>query len=554
MILRDYQTAAVDAVYNHLRSRDDNPCVVIPTGGGKTPVIATICRDVVKRWGGRVCVVAHVKELLEQTADKLRAICPELEFGLYSAGLGQKNASKPVTVAGIQSIYKRGLDLDPFQIVIVDEAHLIPEGGDGMYRSFLNDCKIANPQMRCIGLTATPYRTGSGLICRKQHILNKICYEAEIHDLIEQGYLSRLTTSISRNAPDTSGVSIRGGEFVEYEANNLFGRHDVVASACREIIEATKDRKRVLIFASGISHGERVASELESLGQPCGFVTGDTLPVFRQTLLNNFRNGQMKYLANVNVLTTGFDAPDVDCVVLLRPTMSAGLYYQMVGRGFRIAPGKLDCLVLDFGGNIKRHGPVDRLRPKGRSPGGSGGGDPLSKICPGCDEESPLNADECEECGLLFPRKPEHDAKPTAEEILSKPAEFRTFPVVGITYSRHIKRNAPDAPPTMRVDYEIEPLADENLKVWKNTISEWVCIEHTGYAHRKAEQWWAKRSISPCPDTVEEAARIAEWGGIADTESITVKFQGKFPEIIEHQLGEIPEVWTEEADLEDIPF
>ena len=141
MQLRPYQQACIDAVYGHLRTRDDHPCAVVPTAGGKTPIMATICRDAVACWNGRVLILAHVKELLEQTADKLRTVCPEVEFGIYSAGLKRRDTEHPVIVAGIQSVYKRACELDAFDLVLVDEAHLIPLEGDGMYRQFLADAK-----------------------------------------------------------------------------------------------------------------------------------------------------------------------------------------------------------------------------------------------------------------------------------------------------------------------------------------------------------------------------------------------------------------------------
>jgi hypothetical protein len=152
MQLRPYQQAAVDAVYNHLRDRDDNPCVVIPTAGGKTPCMATICKDAVTLWQGRVLVLAHVKELLQQTADKLTAVCPEVDFGIYSAGLKRRDTSNAVIIAGIQSIYKRACELDRFDLIIVDEGHLIPVDGEGMYQQFLTDAKKVNPHLRIIGL------------------------------------------------------------------------------------------------------------------------------------------------------------------------------------------------------------------------------------------------------------------------------------------------------------------------------------------------------------------------------------------------------------------
>ena len=145
MNLRPYQLEAVRAVYDHLRTRDDNPCVVIPTGGGKTPVIATICRDAVTHWNGRVVILAHVKELLEQAADKVRHIAPDVPMGIYSAGLKRKDLGYAVTIAGIQSIWKKACDLGPVDLIIVDEAHMVPAEDDGMYRQFIANAKAVNP-------------------------------------------------------------------------------------------------------------------------------------------------------------------------------------------------------------------------------------------------------------------------------------------------------------------------------------------------------------------------------------------------------------------------
>ena len=148
LTLRPYQQEAVDAVYQHLRARDDNPVVVIPTGGGKTPVMATICRDAVQAWNGRVLILAHVKELLQQSVDKLKQVCFDLPVGVYSAGLKRRDTEHAVIVAGIQSVYKRACELDAFDLILVDECHLIPAEGEGMYRQFLSETRVLNPQVR----------------------------------------------------------------------------------------------------------------------------------------------------------------------------------------------------------------------------------------------------------------------------------------------------------------------------------------------------------------------------------------------------------------------
>jgi DNA repair protein RadD len=534
MQLRPYQLAAVEAVYRHLRERDDHPCVVIPTAGGKTPVMATICRDAVQRWGGKVLILAHVRELLEQAADKLRAVAPDLPFGLYSAGLRRRDLGYAVTVAGIQSVYQKAIEVGAVDLVIVDEAHLIPPDGEGMYRQFLAEMQATNPRVRVIGFTATPFRMKTGTICAPDHILNAICYEIGVRELIVQGYLCPLRTKAGTQKPDTDKLHVRGGEYVAGEVEDLMDEEGLVASACREIVQYTQDRKSVLIFASGIRHAQHVVRVLqERYGVECGFVCGDTLPFERDETLRRFRSGQLKYLVNVNVLTTGFDAPNIDCVALLRPTLSPGLYYQMVGRGFRLHPGKTDCLVLDFGGNALRHGPVDQLRVTGVT---SGEGEAPAKECPECHEVIAAGYAVCPACGHVFPPRQhsQHEANAGTEAVLSDQPTRSEHEVTDTFYAVHTKRGAPpDAPRSMRVDYRVG---------FNQYVAEWVCVEHTGYARQKAEHWWRVRSSEPVPSTAEAAVEVAQAGALAPTLKITVERRpdDRFDRIVHHELGPKP--------------
>lgn len=439
MQLRPYQQAAIDAVYDHLRRRDDNPCAVIPTAGGKTPVMATICKDAVGTWGGRVLILAHVKELLQQTADKLQMVCPEVNFGVYSAGLKRRDTSQSVIVAGIQSVFRRACDLDAFDLIMVDEAHLIPAEGDGMYRRFLADAKVVNPQVRVVGFTATPFRLKTGPICTADGILNHICYEVGVRELIRDGYLCPLVTK-----------------------------------------------------------------------------------------------------AGINVLTTGFDAPHIDSVALVRPTLSPGLYYQMVGRGFRLHPDKQNCLVLDFGGNVLRHGPVDMLQIK---PVASGDGTAPAKECPECQALVAAGYSNCPQCGYAFPPpdRNKHDARASEVGILSGQVTDTEYEVIDVVYRIHRKRDAEEgAPRCLRVDYLI------GLERWQ---SEFICIEHSGYARRKAELWWQQRCLEPCPTTAEEALDLADAGLLASAERITVRSIAgeKYDRILCYELTEIPSEALEEA-------
>jgi DNA repair protein RadD len=550
--LRPYQEDVKAAVYAHLRTRDDNPCAVVPTAGGKTPIMASICKDAVGQWSGRVLILAHVKELLEQTADKLRVVCPEVDFGIYSAGLKRRDTQHSVIVAGIQSVYKRACELDAFNLVMVDEAHLIPLEGDGMYRQFLADAKVINPELRIIGFTATPFRLKTGSICTPDGFLNHICYEVGVRELIRDGFLCPLISKAGKSKADTTGLHIRAGEFVADEVESLMDQESLVQSACVEIVEHTTSRNACLIFASGVKHGQHIVEILQrEHGIDCGFVCGETPTAERDATLGRFKAGQLKYLCNVNVLTTGFDAPHIDCVALVRPTMSPGLYYQMVGRGFRLHPSKENCLVLDFGGNVLRHGPVDEIKITTLD---RGDGKAPAKECPECQAVIAAGFATCPQCGYVFPppERKQHDAKASEAGILSGQVTTTKYRVEDTLYGVHIKRGASDdAPKTLRVDYRVG---------WHDYKSEWVCFEHEGYARQKAVAWWRRRSPDPVPESVERAIEIIEGGGLGPTLGITVRAVAGDPyeRIIDYELGPMPEAIPAsdllDYDPDEIPF
>ena len=558
MELRGYQQIAVNAVYDYMRKSDLNPCVVLPTGAGKSIVIAKIVTDAVTLWQGRCLILAHVKELLEQNAAKIAALCPEIDIGIFSAGLNSRNTKERVIVAGIQSVYDKAAQLGSFDLVLIDEAHLIPPDGDGMYRSFLDDMKKINPNIRLIGLTATPYRLKGGLICRKENLLNEVCCEIGVKELIVAGYLSKLRSKNGKYKADLDNLHIRGGEFVAEDVEKAMDNKRLVTASCREIAELCKDRKKVLIFASSIDHCRHIAETIrEQTHEECGIVTGHTPKLERAEILDRFRGitqknlfgeakPELKYLVNVGVLTTGFDAPAIDCVAILRPTNSAGLYYQMVGRGFRLSPdtGKTDCLILDYGGNIMRHGPVDMIRIT-ENPGRKGNGGAPVRECPQCQSVFPAGRTACPDCGYEFPREERelrHDSRACSDGILSGESSAQEYPVKDVYYCTHTKRNADEGTPkTMRIDYMIG---------FNDFQAEWVCPEHTGYARRKFEKWWRERTEIDPPGTAAECVQIAQKGYLKIPVAITVKTTAgqRFPEIVKYTFAE-NEPDAEEAAL-----
>ncbi len=569
MQLRPYQKEAVESVYEHLRTRQDNPCVVIPCGCGKSHVIAKIATDAVQLWNGRVLVLAHVKELLEQNADKISRLCPELKIGIYSAGLKSRDTQENVIVAGIQSVYNKACELEAFDIVMIDECHLLNSSSDdSMYKSLLKDMKVINPNVRLIGLTATPFRLKGGLICKPENILNQICYEAGLKEMIQQGYLSPLVARAGRAEADLEGLHVRGGEFISDEIAEAMDKEELVDAACREIVGITHNRMSVLIFTSSVEHCRHVAERIKHYShEECAMVTGTTPAAERAEIIARFKREHVagdlfglakppiKFLVNVNVLTTGFDAPNTDCVVLLRPTNSPGLLVQMVGRATRLSPetGKKEALVLDYGKNILRHGPVDMIRIKDKAQGKS---EAPAKKCPRCQALIHAAYQKCPSCGLEFPPPQTSNITDTAstEGIISGETTCSEHAVTNAYYAVHKKYNAaPNTPRTMRIDYKIG---------FNRFMSEWVCPEHKGYAREKFVKWWQSRTSESCPipSSAKEAVQLATEGCLAQPLAITVKHVAgeKFDRITGCRLGAkpawIPEPgWTDPVDTSPEP-
>lgn len=554
MELRQYQQEAHDAFWASLLGGKGHPLIDMPTGSGKSPTMAAIARTAVEKYAGQVVIVAHRKELLRQTADKLQAMCPTIPVGIYSAGLKSRQTEQPILVCGIQSVYERAHELSRRHLCLIDEAHLIPFSDGTMYRQFLSELEAYNPKLKLGGLTATPWRLDGGQLWGKKELFSHVAYRADIRQLISDGYLSNLVSQPSSTQYDTSGLHIRGGEFITREMVDLFADAALARDACLELIAATSDRKSILVFCAGVSHAEVVQEILESAtGERVDLVTGETQALLRASSLEDFNQGLFRFLVSIDVLTTGFDSPRIDCVALMRSTASSGLYCQMVGRGLRIFPGKADCVVLDFGNNIRRHGPIDAVG-FGSKPSGDGTGEAPEKTCPGCDSAVAAGLRTCE-CGFRFPApQPKHDAEADLDTpILSQPEMF----VVNETFYA-LNKGKEGKKDTLRVHYDCHRDGEDgNLAT--ETINEWVCIEHPfGYAKTKAKEWWKKFSAFNMPDTIAEALELINRGGLADCRAIEARRDGRWWRVLRHVVGDKPDELTpiEEWEEEDseVPF
>lgn len=523
--LRPYQREAIDSIYRWFETQGGDPCVVLPTGSGKSPVQAAFVREVLDLWPGqRILLLVHVKELVEQTFRTLTRLWPEAPAGVYSAGLGRREARPPIVVAGIQSVYRKASLLGHRDLVIIDEAHRIPPAGEGMYQTLLTGLREINPHLRLIGLTATPYRMGQGSLWDGEGALfDGPSYQIDIGTLVRLGYLSPLTTAPVQARANLSGVRKRQGDFVESELETAMD--SITETACREIVELASKRKKWIVFCAGVSHAEHVTNALRRLGVSTEMVTGQTPNDLRDAIVDRFRAGEIRALVNVLVLTTGFDVPDVDMLVFLRPTLSPGLFVQMAGRGTRTAPGKENCLILDFARNLDRHGPVDQI---GVPRAGSGEpGEAPTKDCPECGSTMYAGTTACPNCGYPMPRDAEKKltGKASASKALAGDEPERRE-VVGVSFFVHKKEGKPDS---LRVEY------DCGLQI----VRQWICLLHGDYARYKAEKWWARMiGGDPMPHDIEKAVYIAD-RECREVKAIWTKMNGKFEEVVRIEVGEI---------------
>lgn len=523
--LRPYQKEAIDSTFRYFADNDGNPLIVLPTGTGKSVVIAEFCRQTLKDWPDtKILVVTHVRELIKQNHDELKTLWPEAPAGINSAGLKKRDYDPSIVFCGIQSVHKKASKFVKVDLVLIDEVHLVPRKTNTMYQRFLSNLKIMNPHMRVIGLTATPYRLDSGLLhTGKEALFDAVSYEAELKDMVDQGYLTRLMSKQPKTRLDVSSVSIRGGEFVAGELERAVDRTDVNESVVREIVVLGVERKSWLIFCAGVKHATHIAEIVRRYGVSCETIFGDTPSAERDRIVRDFKAGKIRALASMGVLTTGFNAPAVDLLAVLRPTESTGLYIQIMGRGMRNSPGKEDCLVLDFAGNIARHGPVDRVNPK-KPRQSDGEGVAPTKTCPKCQSIVFAGTSECPDCGYRWPPTPiAIDQTATTLPVMSMNAPSEWFKVNSVSYRLHKKAGSPDS---MRVEYRCGIALH----------SEWVCFDHKGYPHDKALRWWQRRMTGPgiLPKSTADAIEKSE--SLRKPTEIKVRKNGKYTEIVEFRF------------------
>lgn len=513
--LRPYQSQAIQAIYNHFESESSNALLSIPTGCGKSIIIAEFMRDAIAKWPNtRFVVATFAKELVSQNYAELKGLWPNAPAGIISAGLNKKEYNHQIVFAGIQTAYKMAYKLQHVDVLIVDEVQAIPRSGDGMWLTFINTLMKLNPYMKIVGLSATTYRMDSGALYGNDgHFFTKLCYEVNVVDMIKQEYLCELVSAPTKTHLDVRGVGKRGGDFVAGELERAVDKDDVTKAIVSDFVVHGVMRRSWLIFASGQKHAEHIRDEVRRNGFDCHMVTSKTPTKERDSLLKAFKEFKIKSLVVIGIGKVGFNHPGLDMIVDMQPTESTGSHVQKLGRGLRKYPSKSNCLILDYANNLVRHGPLDKIRGSdGKKTDGTG--EAPTKVCPSCLALMYASTMKCE-CGFEFEEAVVKLSKKASDSaIFSHQIKDEWVPVSKWSFSTHKKVGKPDS---LLVTYDLGMTEQK----------EWILLEHGGYGQDKAVRWWRDHGgLNPVPANVLEGlARIAE---LKKPTQISVGMDGKF--------------------------
>lgn len=525
--LRPYQERVLNLTVQHLYDYPQSqPLIVAPCAAGKSVIIAALCTKLSALTPGMVLVMTHRKELVVQNAGKL----PEhMNVGVFSAGAGRKELRK-ITVAGFQTIRNHAEKLPQVGFIVIDEADYAQKG----YREFIDAVRKKSPDVRVLGLTATPYlgdanRTALHLLPADKQIFTGIAAEIQISELLNLGFLCPLTPYKGTVHLETGGVKVdaRTGDFAIGALEAAVDTDELNTGAAREIAAIFADRRAVMVFAAGVSHAEHLRDALRAQGEDAECVLGHTPKTERDAIIKRFREGKLKYIVGVDVLLVGFDAPIMDGIAMLRPTLSGRVYVQALGRGMRIHPGKEDCLVCDFTDNTDTHGPIDEIEgnpPKMKT------GEAPTKLCDNCFSIVLAGLKKCPTCGFEF-------------EFRERDNQQVFDPTTGLLISGVTKNeDGSKTYPVERVEYEIRTTAAGNPALVANYLAPGrrspvaICYYNMWHhshavAHRDG-QMWLRRQRNPggsIPLSAQEALVRAEMGALKTPSSVTVRPGSPWP-------------------------
>jgi len=505
IVLRQYQQEALDTIISAIPVQN-NILTMAATGAGKTIIFCKLIESLLSQWPKiRIGILAHRRELIGQAQDKLIKVWPQAPIGIACASTGVSvDTERPVVIGSIQTLVRRVEETEPFDIIIVDEAHRIPPmNKKSQYQIWLSAMKKYNPNVRVLGFTATPFRLGHGYIYgdikkpENENLFQSLSYRIGIKKLQDLNYLTQYRAKEVVNIQSELKSVRVSGDFNIRDLSDVMSKQEHVGSAVSAVEKYAPDRKRIVVFCVTIDHAEKVK---KAFGGQAAAVHSKMPLAQRDMILRQFEAGRIRVLCNVGVLTEGWDSPAVDCVVMCRPTKSAALYVQMIGRGLRPHPDKTDVLILDLSSNCSVHGDPDS--PHVPIPNRNGNSDPIFKCCPQCFELNPVGAKICKSCGYEWPVEvKEQNGTPEMKDVIfNRKPESMVMEIQHSTIEDFISKKGNRM---LKLSLACR-LPDSVVTNWVNEFFDFEG-NASGWTKGKARRVWGALVGTEPPESVDEA-------------------------------------------------
>jgi DNA repair protein RadD len=538
---RWYQQEANTATLNYLLANAGkgipaNPLIVLPTGSGKSLTINDLIRTIFYYYGTQKIIVAtDVKELVEQNSNNMLEYWPQAPIGVCSAGLGRYETQWPIIYGGIKTLINRIDELGTVSILIVDEAHMVSDKSTATYVKFIQALRLRNPHLVVIGYTATDYRLGMGKLT-EGGIFTQVVYDMTTPEaftrLFVEGFLVPPVAKQTKTQLSTDDVSLNGsnGDYNLTELQAAVDTDELNYLCLKEACEMGYDRRSWLVFCSGVEHAQHCAEILRRFGVPTEAVYDGLNKKQRREILAAYKGGELRAVTNNNILTKGFDHPMLDFIINLRPTVSASLWVQMLGRGMRPFFDainnirKRNCLVADFARNVDKLGTIDNIRIPNKK--GKGGGEAPFWLCESCNTKNHARAAFCIDCGAVHVFEQKLVETAATVEFLSNPSpDIQLFDVTGpVIYMPYQPKTKPDGTVPKRclhVTYHCK----------NRRFIEMLRPDGKPYEIHKFHDWWKQRHLADPPaslydiqfytDQLRKPRQIRVWVN-----------KGKYPEIL----------------------
>lgn len=448
IVLRQYQEAAIDSIMAAMPT-DRAILVQAATGAGKTLIFCELIRRLLAQWPYiRIGILAHRRELITQAQDKLLKVWPDAPIGIACASVSSSiDTEKPVMIGSVQTLVRRVTTTSPFDLVIIDEAHRLPAMNiKSQYSDWLRIMTDYNPNIRILGVTATPFRFFHGYIFGKVckpgnvNLFTDLHYRIGISELQRQGYLCGYRAKVLSDISDDLAGVRRTGDYNVSDLSAIMSKQHHVGSAVNAMNQYAAARKHIIVFAVTIAHAQKLC---DAFGDQSTIIHSELSDKSRIQALDDFENGRVRIIVNVGILTEGFDSPATDCIIMCRPTVSPGLFCQMVGRGLRPHPDKTDVLILDLANNCVTHGDPDKPKVEIPKPSKNKKEEILEKkqrVCPQCQEAVDPGCTLCPACGWEFVIENNQQVSMTDYQFNEKPKPV-VLEIATIEIGKHVAKS-----------------------------------------------------------------------------------------------------------------